>query len=180
MRYIALLRGINVGGKSLIKMATLKDCIEQLGFTQVRTYINSGNVIFECPAKPAEELAAIIEQAIETTFGIAVRVVVIDEPTYRTMVEKVPAGWGEKLGWKYNTLFLIPPYNIAGIVADIGELKPDIEIMTVGDGVIYQAVEFSSFGRATTGKLASRQSYQKMTVRNWNTTKKLLALLDQV
>jgi len=179
MKYIALLRGINVGGKSLIKMAELKVCVESLGYENVRTYINSGNVLFEGDNQPTIQLAKAIEQAIEYTFSIAVKVVVIDYPSYKAIVRGVPHGWGEKPDWKYNTLFLIPPYDIAQIVADIGELKPNIEMMIVGEGAIYQAVEFRSFGKTTTGKLASRSSYQSMTIRNWNTTRKLLQLLEQ-
>jgi len=177
VKYVALLRGINVGGNSLIKMADLKVCFESLGHENVKTYINSGNVIFDSNEKSETVLSADIENSIEATFKIPVRVVVISKPNYQKIIQNVPKGWGEE-GWKYNTLFLIPPYDIKEITADIGQLKQDIETMQIGEGVIYQAMLFTSFGKTTGGKLASRSSYKKMTVRNWNTSRKLLALLE--
>ncbi len=178
MKYIALLRGINVGGNALIKMSELKQCFEALGLEKVGTYINSGNVLFNIQPTDTQKLADKIESAIEKTFKIPVRVVVIDEKSYKNMIENVPNGWGEKEGWKYNLLFLMPPYDIDEILTDIGELKPDIEIVKAGDGVIYQAVLFKSFGKATSGRLASRASYKKMTIRNWNTSRKLVELIS--
>lgn len=160
-------------------MADLKSCFERAGFTNVSTYINSGNVIFETSGKTVAALAAEIETCIKEQLSLPVRVVVIDQPSYSAMMETAPAGYGQKEGWKYNVLFLIPPYDISEIVSDIGELKPDIESMTIGDGVIFQELLFTSFGKTTGGKLASRNSYQKMTVRNWNTARKLRLLLEQ-
>lgn len=179
MKYVALLRGINVGGKTLIRMATLKESFEHLAYDNVRSYINSGNIMFETASRPTLALASEIEKTIEESFSLTVRVVVIAESEYRTMIANVPSGWGKKADWKYNLLFLIPPYDTKSIVEDIGELKPDIEIMKVGEGVIYQALLFSSYGKTTTGKLAARASYKQMTVRNWNTAQRLLALFDE-
>lgn len=177
MKYIALLRGVNVGGKSKVKMSELKLYFEGLGLEDVRTYINSGNVIFTSVKMDTITLAREVELEIEKTFSFHVDVVVIDEYKYKNMIESVPKGWGEKEGWKYNSLFLIPPYNIDEIIADMGELKPEIEAVVVGDGVIYQSMLFTSFGKTSSGKLASKASYKKMTIRNWNTSKKLLELL---
>lgn len=177
MKYVALLRGINVGGKTLIKMANLKFCIEELGYAKVKTYINSGNVIFETGEHDELKLAHSIEKAIKNSTKLDVRVVVISEDNYVKIVKNVPKDWGERQGWKYNTLFLIPPYDTREIMKDIGELKPDIETVVPGQGVIYQALLFEKFGRTSSGKLASRSSYRMMTIRNWNTTKKLLELL---
>lgn len=178
MKYIALLRGINVGGKTLIKMADLQLCIEELGYKKVKTYINSGNVIFESDERDEQTLAHEIEKAVNDSTKLDVRVVVISEDTYTKIIKNVPEGWGERKGWKYNTLFLIPPYDIKKILEDIGELKPDIEVVVAGQGVIYQALLFEKFGRTSSGKLASRPSYKQMTIRNWNTTRKLLELLE--
>lgn len=179
MRYVALLRGINVGGKSLLKMEELRRSVESLGYQNVRTYINSGNVIFETDEVSSQSVARSIENALQESFQLTVRVVVYSASQYRRIVESAPAGWGEKPDWKYNTLFLIPPYDIEDIKADIGGLKPDIETLHCVEGAIYQAMLFTKFGQTTTGKLASRPSYQKMTVRNWNTTRKLLAILQE-
>ena len=69
MRYVCLLRGINVGGNTMIKMAELSAMFESLGFENVKTYINSGNIAFDAPKAAEKNLVAKIEKAIEETFG---------------------------------------------------------------------------------------------------------------
>lgn len=180
MKYVALLRGVNVGGNSLVKMADLKAAIEAAGFTDVSTYINSGNVIFSSDEIDKINLAKAITGIIDKTFDLDVKTVVFSADDIAAVVKQMPKGWGSDPEWKYNTLFLIPPYNSSDIIAEIGELKPGIEILEKGEGVLYQAVEFKSFGRTRTGKLASMRCYQQMTIRNYNTTMKLHALLQAV
>jgi len=76
MKYVAFLRGINVGGKNKIKMETLREVFGSLGFENVKTYINSGNVIFEIVETAGKELAAKIESAIEKEFALKINVIV--------------------------------------------------------------------------------------------------------
>lgn len=179
MKYVALLRGVNVGGKSLIKMADLKICLEVAGFEQVSTYIQSGNILFSSPKTDTLLLARKINKAIESVFQLSVQVVVIDGIVYKSIIKAAPKNWGEDKDWKYNLLFLIPPFDMKEVVAGIGGLKPDIETLTVGNGVLYQSLSFKLYGRTTTGKLASKPVYQQMTIRNWNTSRKLLELLGR-
>jgi uncharacterized protein (DUF1697 family) len=82
---IAPLRGINVGGRTLVKMADLKNCFENLGFDEVSTYIASGNVLFESDAADTAELATTIEGAIEQRFELPVKVVVTCFPAALTV-----------------------------------------------------------------------------------------------
>jgi uncharacterized protein (DUF1697 family) len=177
MKYVALLRGINVGGNTKIAMSELVTWVGELGHSNVRTYINSGNVIFESAKNDTAAMARELEQKITQYSSYEVRVVVYSGEEYRAMFADMPKNWAQKADWKYNVLFLIPPYDIGEIMIDIGELKPDIETVVPRDGVIFQSLQLKTFGRATSGKLASRPSYKKMTIRNWNTTKKLLELL---
>ncbi len=81
MKYVALLRGINVGGHNKIKMETLREMFTALGFENVRTYINSGNVIFETVKTDDNRLAAKIEKRIQTELSLDIKVMV------RTMTE---------------------------------------------------------------------------------------------
>ncbi len=76
MKYVAFLRGINVGGKNKIKMETLREVCSSLGFENVKTYINSGNVIFETRKTENKKLAAKIESAIEKEFSLSIKVIV--------------------------------------------------------------------------------------------------------
>jgi uncharacterized protein (DUF1697 family) len=180
MKYVALLRGVNVGGKSLVKMADLKTAVEAAGFVEVSTYINSGNVFFSSDETDKIKLANIITEVIDETFGLDVKTVVLSADDIQTIIENMPKGWGENPDWKYNTLFLLPPCDANKVIEEVGELKPEIEILQKGEGVLYQAVEFKSFGRSRTGKLASLPCYKHMTIRNHNTIMKLHVLLTGV
>lgn len=76
MKYVSFLRGINVGGKNKVKMETLRDILSAQGFTNVKTYINSGNVIFKTAQTDEIKLIEIIEKAIETEFQLKIKVMV--------------------------------------------------------------------------------------------------------
>jgi uncharacterized protein (DUF1697 family) len=179
MIYLALLRGINVGGNNQIKMTDLKVCFEKAGFSNVKTYIQTGNIVFESSTKDQSKLTTQIEQAIKKTFGFDITTLVLSHAQLRKIVTGLPVGFGDDPEWKYNVLFLIPPYEVDEIIKSIGELKPDIETLIAGEGVIYQSMSKKLFGKATTGKLAAKTTYNKMTIRNLNTTRKLLTLMDQ-
>ena len=93
MRYVALLRGINVGGKNLIGMPALKACLEEAGFADVSTYIQSGNVVFET-SRPKRDLARDIEATLEETFPLPLVVVVRSHATARRGRRRAPKGFG--------------------------------------------------------------------------------------
>lgn len=177
MKYVALLRGVNVGGNSLIKMVDLRTAMETAGFKDVSTYILSGNVLFSSDERDQIKLAKSAKDVIKKNFKLNIKVVVFSSSQVETIVKSMPKGWGSNPEWKYNTLFLIPPYSVDDIMAEIGELKPGIEVLEKGDGVLYQSAEFKACGRSRTGKLASMRCYQQMTARNYNTTVKLTELL---
>jgi uncharacterized protein (DUF1697 family) len=109
-----------------------------------------------------------------------VEVVVFSQSEWRQIIAAAPSSWGADKTWKHNLLVLLPPYNMAEAVTAVGALKPDIEAMRAGDGVLYQSMSQALFGRTTTGKLASNPLYKRLTIRNYNTATKLLALLDSI
>lgn len=177
MNYLALLRGINVGGKGLIRMSELKKCLEKAGFAEVQTYIQSGNVLFAGPKTETGRMAGKIEAAIEKKFAMKVGVVVFAENEWREIVRRAPKSWGKNKDWKHNLLALLPGTKATDVIEAMGRLKPEIEIVTPGRGVIYQSLCIRSFGRATSGKLPSHPIYRRITVRNSNTVRKLAELL---
>ncbi len=179
MTYLALLRGINVGGKAMIKMADLKACFEAAGYSNVRTYIQSGNVIFETTETDKAQLKFDVEKAIQRSFKLPVQVAIFVANEWRAIVKAAPKTWGQDKSWKHNLLIMLEPVPMQNVTAAVGDLKPDIEAMTAGDGVLYQSMSLKLFGRTTTGKLASNPVYKKMTIRNYNTTLKLLELLEK-
>jgi uncharacterized protein (DUF1697 family) len=177
MNYLALLRGVNVGGKGLLRMSELKTCLEKAGFAEVRTYIQSGNVLFTAPKCGNSRLAQKMEAAIEKKFAMKVAVVVFSEKEWQEIVQRAPKSWGEDKGWKYNLLALLPGTKGAEVMKAAGALKPEIEAMTEGQGVLYQSLSIDSFSRTNSGKLGGHPIYRRITVRNHNTARKLAELL---
>ena len=177
MNYVALLRGINVGGNNIVPMSELKECFEALHLKNVKTFINSGNVLFETDETDQVMLRSMIEKALENHFKIVLRIVLVDSERYQRVIKNAPAWWGKDATWKHNLIFLIEPYEIQDVVKAVGMLKPEIEAMKPGDGVLYQSMSFEKFGRTTAGKLAANPIYKKMTIRNFNTASKLALLL---
>src|ERR1700681_140655 len=93
MTYVAFLRGVNVGGKGIVSMAAIKESLVAFGLSDVRTYINSGNVIFSTRASDAQQLTARIEKALEQHTGMAIKVLVMDHKTLKKMVDAIPRNW---------------------------------------------------------------------------------------
>lgn len=177
--YLALLRGVNVGGNAKVPMAELKACFEQLGFKHARTFINSGNIIFQSDLGNEEKIVSKIEPALEAHFDLKISVLVINHAHYGRIVNEAPKDWGSREDFKYNALFLLPPYKEQEALESMGTLRSDVETVVIGEGVLYQSVSKTLFGRATTSKLAGMPIYKRMTVRNYNTTTKLWKLMNE-
>ncbi len=175
--YLALLRGVNVGGKSLLPMAALREALTKEGFESVRTYIASGNVFVES-GEPAEAVGRRIEKVITEGFGLEVPVVVFNYEEWKKIINEAPSTWGKDDAWKHNLLVLLPPYDMEEVIQVVGELKPGIEVLVPGEGVLYQSISKELFGVTTTGKLAASPIYKRMTVRNYGTSTKLLGLFE--
>jgi uncharacterized protein (DUF1697 family) len=176
VRYVALLRGINVGGKTLIKMADLKTCFEHLGLDGVSTYIASGNVLFETDVDDAAELATTIEAAIEQRLELPVKVVVLDQKAYARIVKAIPKSWIGDGMVRANVAFLRPGTDAVELAR---ELEPDaaIEEIKAVDGAILWATRRDALNRSVTRKLIGGAAYKELTIRNLNTTLKLHDLL---
>ena len=176
MRYIALLRGINVGGKNKVPMADLRTCFEAVGFKNVRTYINSGNVIFDSQETDLTNLVRTCEQSIATRFGFAVRVSVISNEQLSRALTHAPNWWDKDLGTKHNAIFVIAPATAKDIIKAVGEVKPEYEQVASHENVIFWSAPIRTFGRSRWAKIVGTAAYQDVTIRNANTTKKLLEL----
>lgn len=177
-RYVALLRGINVGGNAIVPMAALREALSKRGLSDVKTYIQSGNILFTSGEADASVLSTLIASTIRAEFSVDAKVVVYSAKQWRAIVAAIPAWWGQNPDWKYNLLAILTPTTPAEVVEATGALKPDIERMEPGPGVVYQGMSRELFGKTTTGKLAANPVYKNLTIRNRNTTLKIAALLD--
>jgi len=176
MRYVALLRGINVGGKTLIKMGELKTCIEALGLDSVSTYTASGNVLFESEEADGAELETKIERAVEQRFGLPVKVVVLDRASYERIVDSIPKSWVGDASVRANIAFVRRDADAKQVIREL-QPDPEIEEVKAVSGAILWATKRSAMNRSVMRKLIGGKTYRQLTVRNLNTTLKLRELL---
>jgi uncharacterized protein (DUF1697 family) len=175
--YVALLRGINVGGKNLIKMPALKASFETLGFEDVSTYIQSGNVLFASPGSSSAQLARRIETMLAATFDYRPTVVVRSRAQMRAVVAKAPKAYGtEPAAYRYDVIFVKEPLTARQALAAV-EVKPGVDEVHAGPGVVYHSRLIARATSSRLGRIAASPIYPNITIRNWNTTTKLLALM---
>jgi uncharacterized protein (DUF1697 family) len=178
--YVALLRGINVGGKNLIKMPALKACFEANGFEDVATYIQSGNVLFGSSETRASELANRIEEVLGQAFGYAATVVVRNRKQMRAIVERAPKGFGaEPAKYRYDVIFLKEPLTAKAAMKSV-PTKPGVDEAHAGTGVLYFSRLTSKATQSRLSRIVSSPIYPSVTIRNWNTTTKLLGMMEEV
>jgi uncharacterized protein (DUF1697 family) len=177
--WVALLRGINVGGNNMISMKALKASFERLGFKNVSTYINSGNVLFQTRPADARRLEAKIEKMLVAEYKLGCKVVVRSAEEMARLVEKLPASWSDDKHWRYNVIFLRHAIDSKDILAAFNP-KTDIEQITYVPGTLLWSARVKDLTRTTLLKLAGHKLFQDMTVRNLNTTRKLHALMQQM
>jgi len=174
--YLALLRGINVGGKNLVKMADLREAVETMGHAEVSTYIQSGNVLFRAPRQKRAELAERIESELSRRFAMELKVVLLTHAQLRRVVGDAPRGFGADTH-KCDVLFLRSPLTVRKAMA-VAETRDGIDGAWTGPGVLYYSRLAEKASGSRLSKIVARPEYQNMTIRSWSTTTKLLALMD--
>ena len=177
-RFIAFLRGINVSGKNKIPMAELKKSFENHGFTEVKTYLNSGNVIFSSGEDNTDELAEQIETMVEEQFGFAVPVFVILKERLEDILQNAPDWWGEEDKEIYdNLIFIISPATFSDVYAEIGEPKKELEqILEYGGAIFWSFVRKDYQKTNWWSKTASAGIAGKLTIRTANTVRKIVGM----
>jgi uncharacterized protein (DUF1697 family) len=176
-RYVALLRGINVGGKNLIGMPALKAWFEDQGFTDVVTYIQSGNVVFTSNEKhPA--LVARIESELSKAFAYTPTIVLRSRQQLHAVVGGAPAGFGARPAlYRYDVIFLRDPLSSSEALESVST-RAGVDLVFEGRGVLYFSRLIRKASQSHLNRLMSMPVYKKMTIRNWNTTTRLLALME--
>ena len=176
--FVALLRGINVGGNNMISMKALKASFERLGFKSVSTYINSGNVLFQTRQADARKLEVKIEKILAAEYQLGCKVVVRSAEEIATLVKKLPKHWTGDKDWRYNVIFLRHTIDSKEIVKDLNA-NPEIEQVIYVPGTLLWSAHVKDVARTTMVK-ASHKLYLETTVRNLNTTRKLHQLMQEM
>lgn len=172
MNYAAFLRGINVGGKKKIPMAELRTMATELGYTDVATYINSGNLVFASAKKPAT-LEKELSTGLKSTFGHSVDVCVRSQVELKKILAANPYPDGDPSKVTVAFLTAAPP---AGAADRIAGLAKDHEPFTIAGTVVY--VHYANgLGRSELAEKFSKTVGVSATVRNIRTVEKVLGLM---
>jgi uncharacterized protein (DUF1697 family) len=177
-RYVALLRGINVGGNNIIKMTALRESFEAMGFTDVATYIASGNVVLSASASDKVKLTKKIETTLTKTFGYESKIVLVTDEELARVVAEAPPKFGEQpTHYRYDVLFVKAPMTTREALAQV-TTKPGVDEAYAGKHALYFRRLIARATQSHLSKIVQRPVYKSLTIRNWNTTIKLLALVS--
>ena len=176
-RYVALLRGINVGGRNKVAMSDLREAFEGAGYGDVRTYIQSGNVLFES-AGARRSMEDDLERLLERRFGVPLVVVARSHDQLRQIVLRAPDGFGAAPDQYHSDVVFLKAPLTARQAMNVVVLRDGVDQAWAGKGVVYFARVSAERTRSRMSKIVGTPEYQQMTIRSWATTTKLLALLD--
>ena len=176
--YLALLRGINVGGKNKVSMVELKACLEELGCTNVRTYIASGNVLFEAD-RSAAQMVGLIEDVLPRAFELdseLVKVLILTREQLQKVIDQAPPGFGtQPATYHSDAVFLM---DLApGEAFKVFKPRAGVDAVWPGPEVIYSQRLSAQRTRSGLSAIMASPLYKSMTIRSWNTTVKLLELM---
>lgn len=180
MRYVVLLRGVNVGGNHRVPKAELKTVLEELGFRDVTVYINSGNAVFSSDDEPD---ASVVQQALEAHFGFPIPTLVLSGKKIQKIASMIPDDWTndapkpDKFGQKSDVLYLFEHVDAPDILDKMG-YRPEVETMIYVEGAVLANITRRNQSKYSLLKVIGTPLYREMTIRNITTAKKLAELVD--
>ena len=179
IEYLALLRGINVGGKNIIKMDELKKIFEELNFTDVITYIQTGNVIFKDSENNKTKLTKRIEDRLFEKLNSKINIALLTFPEMKELIDKKPKGFGEhKDEYRYDVAFLIEPLKAKDAIKEF-EQTSGVDKIYEGKNVLYISMLLKQITQSRISKIIGSPIYKNISIRNWNTTEKLYKLMGE-
>jgi len=177
-KYVALLHSINVGGKNKINMTELKLLFESIGFMNIITYINSGNIIFSSDMENEDKIRNKCELAIKDKFKLNIDVIIMSEKNLSEALKHIPNWWDKDTESKHNVIFVIPPVTAEEIIEQIGVIKPEYEKLDFYEQIIFWSAPTKTYTKTQLTKLVHKSN--SITIRNANTTKKLLEIIKSI
>ena len=171
MIYVALLRGINVGGNNKVDMKKLKATFEEIGFRNVVTYINSGNIIFEEIPERQGTIASEAETAIKRDFHLDVKVLVRNYDNIEAICRELPSEWVKNDRMRTDVMFLWEKYDSPDVLQKMH--INSVDSVRYVPGAILWNVEGKNYGKSGMIKLVGTDLYRHMTIRNVNTFRRI-------
>lgn len=178
MIYVALLRGINVGGNNKVEMKKLKASLELLGFQKVVTYINSGNIIFEEAKKKQKNIVLEIEKAIQKDFQLDIKVLVRDFQNIDLICKKIPTNWVKDEIMRTDVMFLWEQFDNPKILEKL-QINEGDNVKYEGGAILWN-VEGKDYNKSGMLKLMGTELYRNMTIRNVNTVRKIHQIMMDI
>jgi uncharacterized protein (DUF1697 family) len=169
MKYVALLRGINVGGNHKVEMSRLKKVFETFGCQDVVTYINSGNVFFYSE-EPHVSLNKKIPNILEKSFGFAIPTLILKISQVRKIANAIPKNWQNDTEQKTDVAYLFKDVDNSKILNLLPVKKEWLNLKYVKGALIWN-IKREDYNKSQINKLISHKLYKSMTVRNVNTAK---------
>ena len=171
MKYVALLRGINVGGNNKIEMKRLVTTMSKAGFEEVSTYINSGNIFFSSNDKETI-LTNRLEQLIKDEFNLDIKVLLRNKDNINKLMGSIPLGWNNGIEMKCDVMFLWDKYNSESVLDQL-TIKSGIDEVKYTHGALIWKVDKVNVTKSGMMKIVGTELYRHMTVRNCNTLRKI-------
>jgi uncharacterized protein (DUF1697 family) len=175
---LVLLRGINVGGRNKVPMAALRSVLEDLGFSNVSTYIASGNVLLDSDLSAAT-VASTIEAALPKAFKLhseLVRIAVLSQAELEAVVKRRPKGFGDEPAKYHSDAIFLMGIHAADAMA-VFSPRDGVDTVWPGDGVIYHQRLSARRVESRLNRIVGTPAYTSMTARSWQTTLALLELM---
>ncbi|WP_062518555.1 DUF1697 domain-containing protein, partial [Demequina gelatinilytica] len=175
--HVALIRGINVGGRNPVAMARLREVLEARG-VGARTYIQSGNVLVTAPDLDEADVELLVEEVLREEFAVETVVVGVAAARLRAAVDDAPAGFGtEPELYHSDVAFLRAGVDVHQAFAAF-QMREGVDAGWPGNGVVYFRRLSAERTKSRMNKVMSTPFYQVMTIRNWNTSTRLVTMLD--
>ena len=159
MKYVALIRGINVGGNAIVPMTQLRAAFEQCGLKNVSTFIASGNVLFEAPRAPK------LDGRLTDALGLPIRLTLRTHLEMQAVLNGAPKGFGSKPDkFRYDVWFVIPPTTAEQVVAAL-KPKEGVDAVFAGDGVVYASRLIAKASQSRLTRIVGKPLYASVTIR---------------
>jgi uncharacterized protein (DUF1697 family) len=175
---VALLRGINVGGRHAVAMPDLAACLADAGLGAARTVQQSGNVLLAADPASGPDLEGTIEAALADRFGFGVPTLVRSRDELAATVAAAPPDHGSD-ALRSEVFFLKAPLTAREVLDAMPELRDGVDVVAPGPGAVYFSRVAAQARRTRIQRLMGMPVFRQMTVRSWRTTTRLLALLDE-
>ena len=175
--YVALLRGINVGGRNPVSMPALAECFQAAGYENVRTHLRTGNVLFEAATRQSPQLEVALDGLLSEAFAVPIPTVVRSRNELAATIASAPAGH-DSPDLRSEVFFLKRPLTVEAAIQEVPELREGVDSIAPGPDVLYFSRVAAQATRTRITRFMSLPIFQQMTVRSWRTTTRLLELLD--